>query len=57
MKSFFDVSPELRMRYRVDDFTDPWRKAQTIVCVHGESRIEERGSRIEDRGLRKSGVA
>ena len=35
MKNFFDVSPELRMRYRVDDFTDPWRTAQTIVCVHG----------------------
>jgi len=35
MKGFLDVSPALRLRYRLDDYTDPWKPAQTVVCVHG----------------------
>jgi len=35
MKGFLDVGTDLRMRYRVDDYTDPWRKPETVVCVHG----------------------
>ena len=35
MKAFLDIPPDLRLCYRVDDFTDAWRKAETIVCVHG----------------------
>src|SRR5688572_26007536 len=35
MKAFLDIGDDLRLRYRVDDFTDPWSKPQTVVCVHG----------------------
>lgn len=34
MQSFFE-NDGLRMSYHVDDFTDPWEKAQTIVLLHG----------------------
>jgi 3-oxoadipate enol-lactonase len=29
------VSPGLDLHYRVDDYTDPWREAETIVLLHG----------------------
>jgi 3-oxoadipate enol-lactonase len=29
------ISPDLDMFYRVDDFTDPWRKPETVLLVHG----------------------
>src|SRR5512140_1948077 len=33
----FRVSPELEMHYRVDDFTDPWTKPETILMLHGNA--------------------
>jgi 3-oxoadipate enol-lactonase len=33
MKSF-QTSDGLRIRYRIDDFTDPWRPAETLVLLH-----------------------
>jgi pimeloyl-ACP methyl ester carboxylesterase len=35
VKDFLDLGPGLRLRYRRDDYTDPWRTPQTVVCVHG----------------------
>ncbi len=35
MKDFLEIAPGFKMRYRLDDYTDPWREAQTVVCVHG----------------------
>jgi len=29
------VAPDLEMFYRVDDFTDPWSKPDTILMLHG----------------------
>ncbi|MBI4195870.1 MAG: alpha/beta fold hydrolase [Betaproteobacteria bacterium] len=34
-RHFLDIDPGLRMCYRVADYTDPWRKPETVVCVHG----------------------
>ena len=34
------VAPDLEMHYLVDDFTDPWREADTILMIHGNA---ERG--------------
>ena len=31
------VIPELDMHYVVDDFTDPWRSAETILLIHGNN--------------------
>src|SRR5688572_10334232 len=31
------ISPDLEMFYLVDDFTDPWRKPETILLLHGNS--------------------
>ena len=28
------------MHYEIDDFTDPWREAETILMIHGNA---ERG--------------
>jgi 3-oxoadipate enol-lactonase len=33
----FQVSPELEMHYRVDDFTDPWTRPETILMLHGNA--------------------
>jgi 3-oxoadipate enol-lactonase len=33
----YRVSDDLDMRYRVDDFTDPWREPQTILMLHGNA--------------------
>jgi 3-oxoadipate enol-lactonase len=35
MEAFFDVESGVRLRYVVDDFTDPWRRAETVLMVHG----------------------
>jgi pimeloyl-ACP methyl ester carboxylesterase len=35
MPAFFEVEPGVRIRYFVDDFTDPWRSADTVMMVHG----------------------
>lgn len=34
------VAPDLEMHYLVDDFTNPWTKADTILMIHGNA---ERG--------------
>jgi 3-oxoadipate enol-lactonase len=33
----FRPTPDLDMVYRVDDFTDPWRAAQTVLMLHGNA--------------------
>jgi pimeloyl-ACP methyl ester carboxylesterase len=33
----FDASPDLRMHYLVDDFTDPWTEPDTILLLHGNA--------------------
>jgi 3-oxoadipate enol-lactonase len=33
----FRVSTELEMHYRVDDFTDPWTKPETVLMLHGNA--------------------
>jgi len=35
MEAFLEVEPGVRIRYIVDDFTDPWRGAETVIMVHG----------------------
>jgi pimeloyl-ACP methyl ester carboxylesterase len=32
---YFDVEPGIRLRYLVDDFTDPWRRPETVLMIHG----------------------
>lgn len=29
------ISPDLEMHYLVDDYTDPWREAETVLMLHG----------------------
>lgn len=31
------VAPDLEMHYLVDDYTDPWREAETILLLHGNT--------------------
>src|SRR5690242_18586259 len=31
------VAPDLEMHYLVDDYTDPWRKPETVLLLHGGS--------------------
>jgi len=31
------LSPDLDMNYRVDDFTDPWSRPETILLLHGNA--------------------
>ena len=31
------LSPDLEMHYRVDDFTDPWREPETVLMLHGNA--------------------
>ena len=33
----FSPSSDLVMHYRVDDFTDPWRNARTVLMLHGNA--------------------
>jgi 3-oxoadipate enol-lactonase len=33
----FRPSPDFDMHYEVDDFTDPWRKPETILMLHGNA--------------------
>lgn len=35
MEAYFEAEPGVRIRYLVDDFTDPWRDAETVLMVHG----------------------
>lgn len=31
------IPPDLEMHYRVDDYTDPWTRPETILLLHGNS--------------------
>ena len=31
------ISPDLEMQYLVDDYTDPWRKPEAVLLLHGNS--------------------
>lgn len=31
------IAPDLEMNYLVDDYTDPWRKPETILLLHGNA--------------------
>jgi 3-oxoadipate enol-lactonase len=33
----FQSAPDLKMHYLVDDYTDPWRKPETILLLHGNA--------------------
>src|SRR2546426_1257903 len=33
----FQASPDLRMHYLVDDFTEPWTTTETILLLHGNA--------------------
>jgi 3-oxoadipate enol-lactonase len=33
----FHPSPEVDIHYRVDDFTSPWRKPETVLLLHGNA--------------------
>ena len=35
MEQYFDVEPGVRLRYIVDDYTDPWSKPEIVLLVHG----------------------
>jgi 3-oxoadipate enol-lactonase len=41
MEAFLEVEPGLRIRYVVDDFTDPWKRPETIFMVHGFAESAE----------------
>ena len=31
------IPPDVRLYYRVDDFTDPWRESETMILLHGNA--------------------
>jgi 3-oxoadipate enol-lactonase len=33
----FEASPDLRLHYLVDDFTEPWTEPETILLLHGSA--------------------
>jgi 3-oxoadipate enol-lactonase len=33
----FELAPDVRLHYLVDDFTDPWMEPETIVLLHGNA--------------------
>ena len=33
----FRPSPEVEIHYRVDDYTDPWRKPEAVLLLHGNA--------------------
>src|SRR6185437_1462785 len=33
----FRPTPDLDMHYQLDDFTDPWRRPETILLLHGNA--------------------
>ena len=35
MEGFYTAADGAKLFYRVDDFTDPWRKADTVLLLHG----------------------
>lgn len=41
MSEYFEVEPGVRLHYVIDDFTDPWRPAPTVLMVHGLAESTE----------------
>ena len=41
MDHTFEVEPGVQLHYVVDDFTDPWQPAETLVLVHGLAESAE----------------
>jgi 3-oxoadipate enol-lactonase len=35
MKHHLEIAPGVALAYTVDDYTDPWRDAETIILLHG----------------------
>lgn len=35
MKQRIEIAPSVTLAYTLDDFTDPWRNAETVILVHG----------------------
>ena len=35
MKNYVDISTGVRLAYSLDDYTDPWADAETIILIHG----------------------
>jgi 3-oxoadipate enol-lactonase len=33
----FETSPAAQLYYEIDDFTDPWRKPETVLMLHGNA--------------------
>ncbi|MBI3935594.1 MAG: alpha/beta fold hydrolase, partial [Betaproteobacteria bacterium] len=31
------IDPALEMHYLIDDYTDPWRDAETVLMLHGNA--------------------
>ena len=40
-EGYFEVEPGVRLRYIIDDFTDPWLRAETVLMVHGFAESTE----------------
>ena len=41
MEAFLERPDGCRLHYEIDDFTDPWRAAPTILFVHGLAESTE----------------
>ena len=41
MESFYTAADGTKLFYRIDDFTDQWRKAETVIFVHGFGEATE----------------
>jgi pimeloyl-ACP methyl ester carboxylesterase len=41
MQSSIEIGTGITMAYRLDDFTDPWRNAETIILLHGIAETGE----------------
>lgn len=39
--NFADIEPGLKLAYRIDDNTDPWRTADTVLMIHGLAESSE----------------
>ena len=65
---YLELSPDFRLFYKVDDYTDPWTHPETIIFVHGFTENTEawrawvpylaryyRLIRIDQRGFGRSG--
>ncbi len=66
---YLDLPPDLKLHYKVDDYTDPWARPQTVLLVHGANENTEawrpwmphlsryyRLIRIDQRGFGLSGA-